>query len=72
MAAYLIVHRRDINDSKALKAYADGVQKTIEDHAGEVIVRADRFEVLEGNWSPGEKQVDDHPGLAASLGGKNR
>lgn len=61
MAAFLIVHRRDITDPEKLKAYANGVEPTLEPFGGEVIVRSDRFDVLEGRWEPGEKHVDAKP-----------
>ena len=61
MSAYLIVHRRDITDSETLKDYADGVEETIAAFGGEVIVRSDDFDVLEGNWMPGRKDVDARP-----------
>lgn len=61
MAAFLIVHRRSINDPAQLKDYADGVDQTIHAFGGEVVVRSDEFDVLEGNWMPGEKYVDSKP-----------
>lgn len=61
MSAYLIVHRRDISDSEKLQEYANGVQATIRKFGGEVVVRADNFDVLEGNWTPGRKNVDSRP-----------
>lgn len=61
MSAYLIVHRRNISDSETLKEYSKGVEETIKSHGGEVIVRSDNFEVLEGNWTPGMKDVDSRP-----------
>lgn len=61
MAAYLIVHRRDITDPETLKRYREGVGETIERFGGKVAVRADGFEVLEGDWNPGQKHDDTHP-----------
>lgn len=61
MAAYLIVHRRKITDSNQLKAYADGVQETINKYGGKVLVRADSFKVLEGDWHSGQKSNDRLP-----------
>jgi uncharacterized protein (DUF1330 family) len=61
MAAYAIVHRRSISDSEALKKYREGVEATISKFGGRVLVRADTFEVLEGNWHPGRKADDDYP-----------
>ena len=61
MPAYLIVHRRDITDSEALKQYSHGVQETIEKFGGKVVARADRFEVLEGDWHAGRKGDDTLP-----------
>jgi uncharacterized protein (DUF1330 family) len=61
MAAYLIVHRREITDSEQLKAYADGVQETIDKFGGKVLVRADSFKVLEGEWHSGQKANDRLP-----------
>lgn len=61
MAAYLIVHRREITDTEALKKYADGVRATIAKFGGKVLLRADAFEALEGNWHPGKKFDDSRP-----------
>ena len=61
MSAFLIVHRRNITDSRQLKKYADGVDETIRAFGGTVIVRSDSFDVLEGSWMPGEKGVDARP-----------
>lgn len=61
MAAFLIVHRRDITDPEKLKEYANGVERTLEPFGGEVIVRSDQFDVLEGRWEPGKKHVDAKP-----------
>ncbi|MDX1486340.1 MAG: DUF1330 domain-containing protein [Alphaproteobacteria bacterium] len=61
MTAYLIVHRRDITDAEALKAYRDGIDATISEYGGQVLARNDGFEVLEGNWDPGEPRNDDAP-----------
>lgn len=59
--AYLIVHRRDITDSETLKEYSHGVGATIEKFGGKVVARADRFEVLEGDWHAGRKDNDTLP-----------
>ncbi len=61
MPAYLIVHRREITDPEALKAYGEGVGATIAKFGGKVLVRADAFDVLEGDWQPGRKAVDSKP-----------
>ena len=61
MAAYLVVHRREITDPAQLKAYADGVQETINKFGGTVVVRADSFKVLEGQWHSGQKADDRMP-----------
>ena len=61
MAAYLIVHRREIVDPERLKEYSNGINATIARFGGRVVVRADRFEVLEGDWHPGRKGDDSHP-----------
>lgn len=61
MAAFLIVHRRNIKDSETLKEYAKGVDSTIKAFGGEVVVRSDNFDVLEGPWTPGKKDVDSRP-----------
>lgn len=61
MAAYLIVHRSEITDPDHLKAYADGVQETINKYGGKVLVRADSFKVLEGEWHSGQKANDRMP-----------
>jgi uncharacterized protein (DUF1330 family) len=61
MAAFLIVHRRNITDSETLKEYARGVESTIKAFGGEVVVRSDNFDVLEGHWTPGKKHVDSRP-----------
>lgn len=61
MAAFMIVHRRNITDSEKLKDYAKGVEGTIAAYEGEVVVRSDNFDVLEGNWQPGRKDEDSRP-----------
>lgn len=61
MTAYLIVHRREITDPDTLKQYAEGINETIERHGGKPLVRADNFEVLEGNWHSGRKDDDSEP-----------
>ena len=61
MAAYLIVHRRDITDPERLKEYSKGINATIEKFGGKVVIRSDRFEVLEGDWHPGRKGDDAQP-----------
>ena len=61
MAAYMIVHRRDISDSKMLKKYREGVRATLDKFGGKALVRADSFEVLEGNWHSGRKADDNQP-----------
>ena len=53
MAAYLIAHRRDITDADQLKTYRDGIDESIARFGGKVLVRADGFEVLEGEWHSG-------------------
>lgn len=61
MAAYLIVHRKAIKDTEQLKRYADGVQQTIDKFGGKVLVRADSFRVLEGEWHSGRHADDRLP-----------
>lgn len=61
MPAYLIVHRREITDSDGLKAYGEGVGATITKFGGKILVRSDSFDVLEGDWQPGQKAVDTKP-----------
>ena len=61
VTAYLIVHRRDITDPDTLKEYRKGVDDIIARYDGRVVVRADRFEVLEGDWHPGRKRDDSEP-----------
>ncbi len=61
MAAYLIVHRRDITDPDRLKEYRMGVNDTIAKYDGKVVARADGFEVLEGDWHAGRKRDDSEP-----------
>lgn len=61
MSAYLIVHRREITDPESLKDYRKGVDSTIARYGGKVVVRADGFDVLEGDWHPGQKRDDSHP-----------
>lgn len=61
MAAFLIVHRREITDSEKLKEYRKGVGETIARFGGNVVVRADAFEVLEGDWHPGRHADDSEP-----------
>ena len=61
MAAYLIVHRRDITNSDALKTYGQGIVQTLSGIGGKVLVRSDAFDVLEGVGLPGGSAVDTKP-----------
>lgn len=61
MPAYLIVHRREITDAEALKAYGEDVGPTITKFGGKILVRSDAFDVLEGDWQSGQKAVDSKP-----------
>lgn len=61
MAAFLIVHRREIRDARRLAEYAKGIDETIARFGGQVVARADGFEVLEGAWQPGRKGDDSRP-----------
>jgi len=58
MSAYFIMHRREITDPDRLKGYRKGVDATITRFGGKAVVRADCFEVLEGEWHP-ERNRDD-------------
>jgi uncharacterized protein (DUF1330 family) len=60
MTAYFIAHRRAITDAATLKAY-QGVDGTVAQFGGKVVVREDRFEVLEGDWHPGRTSNDERP-----------
>ena len=61
MSAYFIMHRRDITDPERLKDYRKGVDATIARHGGKPVVRADCYEVLEGEWHPGANRNDALP-----------
>ena len=61
MSAYFIIHRREITDPERLKEYRKGVDETIARYGGKPIVRADRFEALEGDWHPGKNRDDSMP-----------
>jgi uncharacterized protein (DUF1330 family) len=61
MTAYLIVHRRQITDSDALRRYRDGIDESIGKHGGKPLVRADNFQVLEGGWHSGRRGDDSEP-----------
>ena len=61
MSAYFIAHRRKITDPETLKDYNAGVDRTIRAFGGEVIVREDSFDVLEGEWEPGRNREDSRP-----------
>jgi uncharacterized protein (DUF1330 family) len=60
MPAYLLVHRRKITDGDGLKRY-DHVEQTIGKFGGKVLIRADEFLVLEGNWHSGSRTDDGRP-----------
>lgn len=60
MSAYLIVHRRKITDADSLKRY-DNVEATIGKFGGKVLIRADEFLVLEGQWHSGSRTDDARP-----------
>ncbi|MEX2643014.1 MAG: DUF1330 domain-containing protein [Acetobacterales bacterium] len=61
MTAYLIVHRRQITDSDALRRYRDGIDASIRRYGGSPLVRADNFKVLEGDWHSGRRGDDSEP-----------
>jgi uncharacterized protein (DUF1330 family) len=61
MSAFFIVHRQAITDPEHLKDYAKGIGETIRRFGGKVVVRADGFQVLEGDWHAGEKGDDSEP-----------
>jgi uncharacterized protein (DUF1330 family) len=61
MSAYFIMHRREITDPERLKDYRKGVDATIERYGGKAVVRADSFEVLEGDWHAGRTRDDSLP-----------
>lgn len=61
MTAYFIAHRREITDPDRLKQYGDGIDATIRRFGGEVVVRADAYEVLEGAWHSGRDDDDSRP-----------
>ena len=60
MPAYLIVHRRRINDPESLKRY-DHVEPSIGKFGGKVLIRADEFLVLEGGWNSGDRADNSRP-----------
>lgn len=60
MPAYLIVHRRKITDPESLKRY-DNVETTTGKFGGKVLIRADEFLVLEGQWHSGSQTDDGRP-----------
>jgi uncharacterized protein (DUF1330 family) len=60
MAAYLIAHRRKVTDAEVLKKYAQ-VDASIAKFGGEIMIRSDAFDVLEGDWVPGRKRDDSRP-----------
>lgn len=66
MSAYLIVdtHVRE-RDSPERKRYAEEVPKTIEKYGGRYLVRAGKFEVLEGDWNPEILVVLEFPSMRA-------
>lgn len=61
MTAFFIAHRRQITDPARLKQYRDGIDATIARFGGRVVVRADGYEVLEGDWHSGRDRDDSHP-----------
>ena len=61
MSAYFIMHRREITDPERLKQYRRGVDATIERFGGKPVVRADCYEVLEGEWHAGQNHDDSLP-----------
>jgi uncharacterized protein (DUF1330 family) len=61
MSAYFIMHRREITDPERLKQYRKGVDDTIKQFCGKPVVRADCYEVLEGEWHAGSNRDDSLP-----------
>ena len=66
MSAYLIVdtHVR-ARESPERKRYAEEVPKTLEKYGGSYLVRAGKFEVLEGEWNPELLVVLEFPSMRA-------
>ena len=62
MAAYFIVDI-DIKDMDRMQEYREAVPGTIQKYGGRYLVRAGRWEVLEGHWQPKRVVVLEFPSI---------
>lgn len=62
MAAYLVVDI-DIKDMEGMREYRESVPQTIHKYGGRYLVRAGRWETLEGNWQPKRLVVLEFPSV---------
>lgn len=62
MAAYLVVDI-DIKDVEGMREYRELVPGTIHKYGGRYLVRAGRWEALEGDWKPKRLVVLEFPSV---------
>lgn len=62
MAAYFIVDI-DIKDMDRMREYREAVPRTIQKYGGRYLVRAGRWEVVEGHWQPKRVVVLEFPSV---------
>ena len=62
MAAYFIVDI-DIKDTDRMQEYRDAVPRTSQKYGGRYLVRAGRWEVVEGHWRPKTVVVLEFPSV---------
>jgi uncharacterized protein (DUF1330 family) len=62
MAAYFIVDI-EIKDADGMQEYRDAVPATIQKYGGRYLVRAGKWEALEGSWRPKRVVVLEFPSV---------
>jgi uncharacterized protein (DUF1330 family) len=62
MAAYFIVDI-EVRDANGLQEYREQVPATVQKYGGRYLVRAGRWEVVEGNWKPKRIVVLEFPSV---------
>jgi uncharacterized protein (DUF1330 family) len=66
VSAYVIADL-DVRDPKKLAEYAELVPKTVAKFGGRYLVRAGKFEVIEGDWKPTMLVVLEFPSWDAAM-----
>lgn len=62
MAAYFIVDI-EVRDADGMREYREAVPATVQKYGGRYLVRAGRWEIVEGNWKPRTIVVLEFPSV---------